>query len=363
MRCLTRYLILIAVCLAPAAAVAGVRVETVVEGLEQPWSLAFLPDGTMLVTERPGRLRVIERDRLRAAPVEGVPAVYAAGQGGLLEVLPHPDFAGNRWLYLSYAHGAPEANALRVARARFDGERLFDLEVLLTLAPAKATPVHYGGRMAWLPDGSLLVAGGDGFDYREQAQQLDSHLGKILRIAADGAVPADNPFVDRDGARAEIYSLGHRNVQGLIVDADGSVYAHEHGPRGGDELNRIEAGGNYGWPLATHGVDYSGARVSPFTRYPNTLDPLHVWTPSIAPAGLARYSGSVHPAWAGRLLVTALAGQALHVLRLDDGQVVEEARLLSERQERLRDVRVGPDGMVYLLTDSAEGRVLRLLPE
>ncbi len=344
-------------CAAPAP-----RVAVVAEGLAFPWSLAFLPDGSMLVTERAGRLRVIEQGQLRAAPVAGVPAVYAAGQGGLLEVLPHPAFDANRWIYLSYAHGGPGANALRVARARFDGERLLNLEVLLTLAPAKATAVHYGGRLAWLPDGSLLVAGGDGFDYREQAQRLDSHLGKILRIQADGGVPADNPFVDRAEARAEIYSLGHRNVQGLIVDADGAVFAHEHGPRGGDELNRIVAGGNYGWPLATHGVDYSGARVSPFTRHADMLDPLHVWTPSIAPAGLARYAGTAFPAWSGRLLVTALAGQALHVLNLDGGKVVEEARVLSERTERLRDVRVGPDGLVYLLTDSAEGRVLRLAP-
>jgi aldose sugar dehydrogenase len=348
--------------LLPAQA-ASYRIETLAEGLEHPWSLALLPDGSMLVSERAGRLRVIENGQLRPAPVEGVPAVYASGQGGLLELLPHPDFAGNRWLYLSYAHGAPRANALRVARARFDGERLSDLQVLFTATPEKATPVHYGGRMAWMADASLLVAGGDGFDYREQAQSLQSHLGKIVRIGADGGAPTDNPFAGRSDALPEIWSLGHRNVQGLVVDADGTVWAHEHGPRGGDELNRIVPGGNYGWPLATHGLDYSGARISPFTTREDMIDAVHGWTPSIAPAGMIRYGGEAFPDLRGRLLVTALAGRSLRALKLEAGRVVDEARWFEDLGERLRDVREGPDGELYLLTDDAKGRVLRVLPE
>jgi glucose/arabinose dehydrogenase len=218
--------------------------------------------------------------------------------------------------------------------------------------------------MAWAADGTLLVATGDGFDYREQAQRLDNHLGKILRIAADGSVPPDNPFVGRSDALAEIYSYGHRNVQGLVVDEAGVVWAHEHGPRGGDELNRVKAGGNYGWPLVTHGVDYSGAQVSPFRTLPDMIDPLHVWTPSIAPAGLMRYGGSEFADWRGDFFVAALAGKQLQRLRLKaDGSVGVEAVMFDAPGERLRDVREGPDGGIYLLTDSAEGRVLRVVGE
>jgi len=338
------------------------RVETLAEGLEHPWSLALLPDGSMLVSERAGRLRVIENGQLRPAQVEGVPAVYASGQGGLLELLPHPAFETNRWLYLSYAQGTRRQNALRVARARFDGERLADLQVLFTATPAKDTPVHFGGRMAWLPDGSLLVTGGDGFDYREQAQSLQSHLGKLVRITAEGEVPPDNPFVGRSDALPEIWSLGHRNVQGIVVAPDGTVWSHEHGPRGGDELNRIVPGGNYGWPLATHGLDYSGARISPFTSREGMLDAVHGWTPSIAPAGMIHYDGQAFPELRGRLLVTALAARSMRALRVEDGRVTDEAVWFAERGERLRDVRQGADGELYLLTDEPKGQLLRVLP-
>ncbi len=340
------------------------RVELVAEGLEFPSSLAFLPEGGMLVAERPGRLRVIDSASAVEPPIEGVSAVHAVGQGGLLEVLLARDFVESRWVYLSYSHGTNAANTLRVARGRFDGKALTDLQVVLEARPMRATSVHYGGRMAWAADGTLLVATGDGFDYRERAQRLDNHLGKILRIAADGSVPPDNPFVGRGDALPEIYSYGHRNVQGLVVDKAGTVWAHEHGPRGGDELNRIVAGGNFGWPLVTHGVDYSGALVSPFTTLPDMIDPLHVWTPSIAPAGLMRYGGSVFAEWRGDFFVAALAGKQLQRLRMDgSGAVRVEAVMFDAPGERLRDVREGPDGGIYLLTDSAEGRVLRVVGE
>jgi aldose sugar dehydrogenase len=348
--------------LVPLSAYAEFRVETVVEGLEHPWSLAFLPDGRVLVTERPGRLRLIEDGRLHPDPVAGVPMVFAHSQGGLMEVLADPAFERNGFVYLSFSYGDMQANATRVIRARFFGHTLVDPDVLFTAEPMKRGPVHYGGRMAFLPDGSLVIGLGDGFDYREAAQDLRTHLGKIVRIHADGGLPDDNPFAGREDALAEIWTYGHRNVQGLAV-VGGHLFAHEHGPRGGDELNLILASGNYGWPLATDGIDYSGAMVTPFTRYPGTVAPLLEWTPSIAPAGLMVYGGVLFPAWQGDLFVTALAGKHLRRVRLDRQlQVVEQEVLLADLGERLRDVREAPDGAIWLTTDSEKGRVLRLVP-
>lgn len=342
---------------------AGYAVETIADGLAHPWSIAWLPDGRALVTERSGRLRVIAGGQLLEAPVDGAPEVVAESQGGLFEVLPDPGYSDNGWIYLSFAHGSPEANATRVIRARLDGMRLVDHEVLFTARPTKDTPVHYGGRMAFLADGTLLIGLGDGFDYREQAQQLGSHLGTIVRIRADGSVPADNPFIDSPSALPEIYSYGHRNIQGLLVDPEtGRIWQHEHGPRGGDEVNVIKAGANYGWPVATHGIDYSGARVSPFTSRPGMVDPVHVWTPSIAPAGMTLYRGALFPQWDGKLLVAALAARHARVLTLDAGRVIDDQIILDELGERLRDIRTGPDGAVWVLTDADPGKVLRILP-
>ena len=339
------------------------QIETVADGLSHPWSIAWLPDGRALVTERAGRLRLIENGRLLEAPVEGVPEVLAVSQGGLFEALPDPDFERDPWIYLSFAHGSREANAPRVIRARLDGMTLIDHETLFTAAPLKDTPVHYGGRMAFLPDGTLAVGLGDGFDFREQAQRLDNHFGKIVRFARDGSVPADNPFIGTDGALPEIWSLGHRNIQGMVFDGErGVLWSHEHGPRGGDELNRIRPGENYGWPVATEGIDYSGARISPFTSRPGMVDPVHGWTPSIAPAGLDVYTGSLFPEWRGRLLVAALAARHARLLHIDGDRVVEDRILLAERGQRLRDIRSGPDGAIWVLTDADPGQVLRLVP-
>ena len=339
------------------------QIDTVTDRLNWPWSVAFLPDGRLLVTERGGDLHQIVDGRLIEEPIAGTPDVYAHSQGGLFEALPHPDFATNGWIYLSYAHGPPDANATRVSRARLDGDRLVDLEVLFTAEPTKDTPVHYGGRMAWLPDGTLVLGLGDGFDYRESAQKPDSHLGTIVRIGEDGSVPDDNPFVGRSDALDEIWSYGHRNVQGLAWDAERQVlWQHEHGPRGGDEINRIRPGENYGWPIASDGIDYSGAQITPYTERPGMVDPIIVWTPSIAPAGLAVVRDSVFEDWDGDLLVSALAARELRRIELAGTDVVDQHVLLDELGERLRDVRVGPDGGVYVLTDAAEGRLLRLDP-
>jgi len=339
------------------------RVETLAKGLEFPWSLAFLPDGRMLVSERPGRLRIIADGQLLAEPVAGVPAVHSAGQAGLFEVLVDPGFASNQTIYLSFAHGSTRKNHLRIVRARLVGNALEQVMPIFSARPDKRGDVHYGGRMAWLPDGTLVAGTGDGFNYREQAQKLDSHFGKIVRIGPDGSLPADNPFRNSPKALPEIYSLGHRNVQGLLFDAESAtLYAHEHGPRGGDEINVIRPGRNYGWPLITYGVDYSGAIISPFTEKPGLEQPLLHWTPSIAPAGMMLYRGALFPEWRGSLFVAALAGQVVQRVTLVDGQVSAQEPLFAELRTRFRDVRSGPDGAIYLLTDKSFGRVLRVVP-
>lgn len=349
----------------PVAAEPAWRAETVAEGLVHPWSLAFLPDGRLLVTERAGRLRVIADGQLLPEPVTGVPEAFVASQAGLFEVLPAPDFEDSRLLYLSLASGERRANATRVVRGRLEGSALVAVEEVFLARPQQATPVHYGGRMLFLPDGTLLVTLGDGFNYREQAQALDSHFGTIVRVNADGSVPADNPFVNTPGALPEIWSYGHRNVQGIVLDpVTGRVYAHEHGPRGGDELNLIEPGRNYGWPVVTHGVDYTGAIITPFTEREGMEPPLIDWTPSIAPAGMTRYDGALFPEWSGQLFIAALAGQHVVRVALDaDGQPTAQALLFEAIGERFRDVRTGPDGSLYLLTDSPRGRVLRIVPD
>lgn len=340
------------------------RIETFGEGLEHPWSLAFLPDGRLLVTERVGRLRIVEADgSLDPQPVAGLPEIFVAAQAGLMEVALDPDYAANRWLYLSYAHGSLEANNTRLARARLVDDELHDFEVLFSARPLKAGAAHYGGRIAFLADQTLVLTLGDGFDWREQAQNPANHLGKIVRLNRDGSVPQDNPLVGREGAAAEIYSLGHRNVQGIVFDAEaGRLYSHEHGPRGGDELNLIEPGGNYGWPLATFGIDYTGARVSPYTELPGLTSPLLHWTPSVAPAGLTQYRGALFPEWQGDLFAATLVERSVRRIRLHDGRLAGEEILFEELGERIRDVRVGPDGALYLLTDNADGRLLRVLP-
>ncbi|MGJ3231434.1 MAG: PQQ-dependent sugar dehydrogenase [Oceanicaulis sp.] len=350
---------------APIASADLYAVEMVAEGLSHPWDIEFLPDGDMLVTERTGALRLISGGALRADPVEGAPAVYAEGQGGLLDVLAAPDFEDSGIVFLSYAMGDADANTTEVSRYRLKDGALVDGQRIFTADPLRDTSSHFGGRMTVLPDGTIVLTLGDAFAYREQAQIRDNHLGTIVRFNPDGSIPADNPFAGEDGPAAYVLSYGHRNVQGIAWDPmREQLWAHEHGPRGGDELNVITPGANYGWPIATEGWDYSGARISPTTSHDGFEPPEKVWTPSIAPAGLAWYSGAAHEAWAGDLFVAALAGRALHHLELDaEGDILAEHRLLTERDARIRQVAEGPDGALYVLTDDAEnGEVLRVTP-
>ena len=348
----------------PPTADAGYRLATVADGLAFPWCLAFLPNGDMLVTERNGGLRIIRDGVLDPQPVAGLPPTFARGQGGLFDVLPHPDFSSNGLLYISYAHRQDGGNATRIARGRFDGTTLHDVAPIFTVAPLKRPPLHYGGRMAFLPDGTLLMTTGDGFVHREAAQRLDNLLGKVVRLDENGAAPADNPFVDVAGARPEIWTYGHRNPQGIVVaaspDGETAIYLHEHGPRGGDELNRLRPAVNYGWPVATFGIDYNGAVISPFTEYAGMEQPLLHWTPSIAPAGMAWYDGDLFPDWRGDLFVTSLVFSYVERIDLEAGEIVGQERLFEEIGRRLRDIRVGPHGHLYILTDSANGSVIRV---
>ncbi len=337
-------------------------IDEVATGLDFPWSVAFLPGGDYLVAERSGRLLQLNGDDRRE--VAGTPDTWVKGQGGYFDIVLDPAFADNQLVYLSYADGNRRANRTAVFRGRLEAGRIAGGEVILRVEPDKNTAHHYGGRMAFLRDGTLLITSGEGFTFRDQAQDLDSQFGKTLRIHPDGSVPADNPYRGRGGAAAKVWTWGHRNPQGLAVDtATGTVWLHEHGPRGGDEVNRLRAGANYGWPAITYGVDYSGARISPYTEYEGMEQPVTYWDPSIAPSGLTVYDGAAFPQWQGNLFVGALKDKDVRRLTIVDGRVVEEETLFAEIGERIRDVRTGPDGFLYLLTDSRNGRLLRIRPD
>ena len=340
------------------------KVITVASGLSHPWGLAFLPGGSMLVTERPGRLRVVSENGDVGAPLAGLPAVDARAQGGLLDVALDPAFADNRWVYWSYAEAAGDggSNGTAVARGRLNGTRLDDVQVIFRQQPKVAAVAHFGGRLLFGRDSRLFVTLGDRLLRRDDAQKLDSHLGKVVRIEADGKVPADNPFTKTPGARPEIWSIGHRNVQGAALHpANGALWTHEHGPEGGDEVNIDEAGRNYGWPVVSYGVDYgSGRKIGEGTTKPGIEPPLTIWIPSIAPSGMAFLTSDRYPGWKGNLFVGALRGQTLVRLVLDGRKVIGEERLLTGGFGRIRDVRQGPDGWLYLLTDMADGRILRV---
>jgi glucose/arabinose dehydrogenase len=343
---------------------AGISLVTVASGLEHPWGMAFLPDGRLLVTERAGLLRIVSRDGKVGPPIAGVPPVDAKEQGGLLDVALDPDFATNRFVYLSYAEPRSDGNGTSVARGALDGGRLTGVQVIFRQRPSMDGGDHFGSRLVFARDGTLFVTLGERNAGRAQAQQLDSGLGKIVRIRPDGSIPPDNPFVGQDGALPEVWSYGHRNVQGAALHpVTGELWADEHGPKGGDELNRILPGRNYGWPVVSYGTEYSGAKISDSGTAPGIEPSVHHWVPSIATSGLLFYTGECFPEWRGDAFVGALAARQLIRLRLDGDRVVAEERLLEGIvKARVRDVEQGPDGCIYLLTDEDNGRLLRLEP-
>jgi len=340
------------------------RLNIVCAGLEHPWSLAFLPDRRMLVSERPGRLRLIDADgRLDPEPVRGLPPVAAVGQGGLLDIALHPRFAETGWIYLSYVAEGTGGYGTEVLRARFRGRTLSEVQVLFRMHPKSSGGQHFGSRLVFDRQGLLFITLGDRGD-QQRAQRLDDHAGSIIRLHDDGRVPADNPFVDRPGARPEKFTLGNRNVQGAALHPrSGELWTHEHGPQGGDEINLIRSGVNYGWPVITYGRNYgTGTPIGEGTAKAGMAQPLHQWTPSIAPSGMAFYTGDRFPAWRGDLFVGALRDQMLLRLKLDGERVVHQEPLLKTAIGRIRDVRNGPDGLLYLLTDSPRGVLARLEP-
>ncbi|HVR80509.1 MAG TPA: PQQ-dependent sugar dehydrogenase [Luteimonas sp.] len=344
----------------------GMRVTEIAHGLEHPWSVALLPDGGFLVTERPGRLRHVGADGALSAPMGGVPEVWAEGQGGLLDVVLAPDFASSRRIYLSYAEpGADGSAGTAAASAILGGDALSNVRVIYRQQPKLVGPNHFGSRIAFDGHGHVFITQGERFD-RMRAQQLDMLQGKLVRLNLDGSVPADNPFVGREDARPEIWSYGHRNMQGLTVDPrTGTLWESEHGPRGGDEINLPQAGKNYGWPIISDGMDYSTNRPYPETigtSAPGMERPYHVWKKSPGLSGMAFYSGHPASAWNNSLFLGALADRNLIRLSLDGDRIVSEERLLDDLGVRIRDVRVGADGKVYVLTDEDGGKLLKLEP-
>jgi glucose/arabinose dehydrogenase len=342
-----------------------VRVITVARGLDHPWGLAFLPDGSMLVTERAGRIRILGKDGRVGAPLAGVPAVYARGQGGLLDIALHPHFAHNSLVYFSYAEPGEGGQGTAAAMARLspDRTRLENLRVLFRQVPKSGGGIHFGSRVVFARDGRLFVTLGDR-GQMDLAQDLSVNRGQVIRIEADGRIPRDNPFVGRDGARPEVWSYGHRNIQGAAIHpVTGKLWTVEHGPGGGDEINVPLAGRNYGWPVIGIGRHYDGTPIGGgVTHKPGMEQPVYNWAPAIAPAGMDFYTADRFPGWRGNVLVALLRTRALVRLELDGEKVVREERMLTGLGERLRHVRQGPDGLVYLLTDDSDGRILRLEP-
>lgn len=340
------------------------KTVTITNALEHPWSMAFLPDGDILVTERPGRLRLIKDGRLVPQQISGLPDIRATGQGGLLDVVLHPNYEKKGWLYFSYAEPGEGGVATAVSRAKLDGLRLRDVEKIFSMNIKSSGGRHFGSRLVFDNKGYLYITTGDR-GKQDRAQLLNDHAGSVIRLHDDGSIPKDNPFVNRADAKAEIYSYGHRNPQGMTLHPQtGDVWLHEHGPQGGDELNRIQAGKNYGWPVITYGVNYFfGTKIGEGTHKPGMEQPLYYWVPSIAPSGMVFYTGDKFPRWKNNLFIGSLKFQLLVRLELDGEKVLKEERLLERELGRIRDVRNGPDGFLYLLTDKRNGAVIRLEPK
>jgi aldose sugar dehydrogenase len=340
-----------------------VDVQTIVKGLEHPWSLAFLPDNRMLVTERPGRLRVVGPDGRVSEPLTGVPQVYASGQGGLLDVVLSPTFDKDRLVYLSFAEPGEGGASTAVARGRLGERGLENTQVIWRQQPKVSGSNHWGSRIVFRPDGTLFVTLGERFNYSEKAQDLSATLGKVVRINPDGSAPSDNPFVGRAGARPEIWSYGHRNVQAAALHPEtGQLWTVEHGARGGDELNHPEAGKNYGWPVISYGTHYSFLKIGEGTAKEGMEQPVYYWDPVIAPSGMVFYTGDLFAGWKSNILVGSLTPGGLVRLVMKDGKVAQEERYLGDLRERIRDVRQATDGSLYLLTDAGNGKILRVIP-
>ena len=360
---LTSILLTFAISTGSLSAQASYSLETVAENLNFPWSIAFTPEGDYLVAMRSGVVRRISAGGEVSPALEGLPASYVLSQGGYFDITLDPGFTDNQRIYLSFAYGTPELNGTRIVTGRLNGNRVENVTPIFTVSPLKDTAVHYGGKMLFLSDGTLVMTTGDGFEYREAAQDTFNLMGKIIRINSDGSIPADNPYASNGLGNAAVWSYGHRNPQGLVLDKmSGRLYSHEHGAKGGDELNLIKPDTNYGWPAVTKGVNYSGAYVSPLRSAPGIEEPLTYWDPSIGASGLAIYEGDAFPNWRGKLFIGALVDEEVRMLTLSDGRVVDEQAMFSEIGARIRDVRTGPDGMLYLLTDSEQGKVIRVVP-
>ena len=340
------------------------RISSLVTGLENPWAVAFLPDGRFLITERAGRLRLVSSDfKLDPKPIDGLPEVVSHGQGGLFDVVLHPQYAQNGWIYWAYNAPGPGGWGTALARGKLQGQRMTDVQVLFSMQPKTRSGFHFGGRIVFDQAGFVYLTLGDRGD-KDRAQKMDDHAGSVIRLHDDGRVPDNNPFVKRAGALAEKWTLGNRNMQGAALHPQtGELWTHEHGPQGGDEVNVMRSGLNYGWPVITYGVNYGlGTKIGEGQEKPGMVQALKVWVPSIAPSGMAFVSGSQFPQWQGSLLIGALRGQMLVRLTLDGEKVVSEERLFQGRPGRIRDVRMGPDGLVYLLTDDVQGALLRIEP-
>lgn len=340
------------------------RVATLTRGLENPWSIAFLPDGRMLVTERAGRMRILDKHfNLEPKPIEGLPDIIARGQGGLFDVVLHPDYQKNGWIYWAYNAPGKGGWGTALARGKLQGHRMTDVQVLFSMEPKTRNGQHFGGRIVFDNAGMVYLTLGDRGE-KDRAQDLNDHAGSVIRLHDDGRVPADNPFTGRSDAKAEKWTIENRNIQGAALHPQtGALWTHEHGPQGGDEVNVMRSGRNYGWPVITYGVNYGlGTKIGEGQTKKGMEQPLHVWVPSIAPSGMVFVQGQAFANWKGNVLIGALRDQTLVRLELKDEKVVREERLLKGQVGRIRDVRIGPDGLIYLLMDASEGALLRLEP-